>query len=238
MTWGKYRRLLAVLAIPLIGLGLIFSTVVVEPPFHASIICQPGFVGDENCRQTDGIGKEFDERLRKEYAAWFDIHTIPHEENSFPRTSVSGSQRMVTGAQILEVSPYVGTADVPNSPTHELRALTGKRIDLLLGVNNDEYRSLNPLGCNQLNFERESGTYVADLCGVPSGVVSIKFALTERDTHKLEQLRTAVDKEIADNRSNLMIHYALGVSIFPILFLMLSGIILAIKRASDYVSAG
>jgi len=238
MTWGKYRRLLAVLTIPLLGLGAIFFTFVVKPPIYATIICAPGFAGGENCRQTDGLGEKWDESLRKEYEAWFDVHTISYDENSSPYAIVSGSQRIVTGAQILEVSPYVGTTDEPGSPTDQLRSLTGKRIDLILGEKNEQYRLLNPLGCNELNFERGSGTYVAGLCGVPSGVVSVKFALTEPESHKLEELRAAVNKEISDGRSNLVMHYVFGVPIFMILFLLISGIIWIIKRSAVYVSAG
>ena len=195
-------------------------------------------MGQENCRRTDGLGEEWDQLLRSEHEAWFDVNTIPYEENSYPYSIASGSQRFVTGAQILEVSPYAGTTDEPGSPLDQLRSLSGKEIDLILGDGDEQYRLLNPLGCNELSFEEHAGNYVAGLCGVPNGVVSVKFSLAGQEREKLETLRSSIDEQISEARSNLVMHYVIGIPLFLVLFLIISAIVWAIRRAARYVAAG
>lgn len=238
MTWRKYRRLLAVLAIPLLGLGAFFFTFVVKPPSYATIICGPGLTGREYCRRTDGLGEEWDQQLRSEHEAWFDVNTIPYEENSYPYSMVSGSQRFVTGAQVLSVSPYAGTTDEPGSFVDQLRSLPRNEIDLILGIGSEQYRPLNPLRCNELSFQEDAGNYVAGLCGVPNGVVSVRFSLAGQEGEKLETLRASVDAQRSEARSDFVMHYLVGVPLFLVLFLLISAIVWAIRRAARYVAAG
>lgn len=224
--------------IPLLGLGVIVFTLVAKPPLYASVICAPDMFGRENCRLTDGLGGEWDKNLRKKHEAWFDVHTIPYEENSFPRANISGSKRDVIGAQIIEVTPYPGPLAEPESLNDQVRSLTGRRVDLVLGDNNDYYRTVNRLGCNELNFEKGSATYIANYCGVPNGVVSIRFTLTGYEAKSLENLRDSANKQISDARSSLVTHFVLGVPFFLVLFLLFSGVIWTVKRAARYISAG
>lgn len=237
MTWSKYGRLLTVLFVPLLIAGVLFFTLVVRPPTYATILCAPAF-SIENCRTTDGLGEPWDERLRKEYVAWFDINTRPYEKNSFPYTIISGSQRLISGVRIVEVSPYPGTDDGPGSPIQRLRSLADEPISIKFGTNQADERPLDPLGCNELDFQDYPVSYTAGLCGIPTGVARVKFTVDPQGNSQLLQLKQAVESETSDARQNLILHYALGAPIFLLLFLLISGLFWLIRKATSYVAAG
>lgn len=178
MTARQYRRLLVVLSLPLLLAGGIFFSTAVPAPFYASIICNQPLPTYENCRTTDGLGEPFDEALRRESAAWFDVHATTHDQNKFPMSFISASPRLVDGAQILEVTPYVGTNTGPGSGTDALNAAIGQKISIALGVEPNGPRDayLYLIGCNELRFDQQSSIYTAGLCGVPDGVVNLRFS--------------------------------------------------------------
>lgn len=192
----------------------------------------------ENCRTTDGLGEKWDEQLRSEHPAWFDIQTRPYEKNSFPTAFVSGSQRYVPGIRIVSVSPYLGTDESPGSPLDELRAMTGREIAIVFGTKEGDARPLNPLGCNELNFDDGGDTYTAGLCGIPNGVARVEFTASGETSKQLSELKAKIDNEIASQRSNIIIDYAVGIPLFLIIFLLGSALIWTVRKATSYVRAG
>ena len=240
MTTRKYRRLLAVLCIPLLAAGALFFTVVVRPPSSVEILCTPFLASNDSCKWATFEG-QFGERLRKEYPVRFDIQARPFERNKFPFAYASGSRQIVTGATVLEVEPYAGTTDGPGSPIAALRSRRGESITIIFGGGGnreDDERLLNPLQCNELDLTSYPNAYIAGLCGVPQGVAKVKFVLNGDDNAQLAGLKPAIDAVVAEARNNLLLHYALGTPLFLILFLIGSGLVWAIRRASAYVAAG
>lgn len=238
MTWSKYRRLLLVLLVPLLIAGGLFTVLVIRPSHYATIICANSEMFGENCRMTDGLGESWDERLRAEHPAWFDIHTRPFEVNNFPYATVSGSQRFLTGVKILDVQPYAGTDDSPGSPLDQLRSLSGQEITIVFGNKERDERPLNPLGCNELDFEGYPASYIAGLCGIPNGVARVKFSVDANGASQLAALKSAIDNEVADARQMLITEYLIGIPLFFVLFIVLSGVVWVLRKAITYVKAG
>lgn len=238
MTWSKYRRLLTVLLLPLLIAGAIFTTAIIHPSNYVTILCSRSALSGENCRTTDGLGNKWDEQLRKEYNAWFDIKTRTYEQNRFPSTIISGSQRYVTAVQIMEVEPYLGTDESPGSPLDQLRSLRGKDITIVFGNKDRDDRPLNPLGCNELNFEDYPESYTAGLCGIPGGVVGVKFTVGPEGNAQLSELKEAAEEETSNAREVLILGYVFGTPIFVMVFLIISGLVWMIRRATLYVQAG
>lgn len=236
MTWKKYRRLLIVVSMPLLLASGIFFSTIVPAPTYATIVCTQWLSDSEKCRTTDGLGNRFDELIRRDYPAWFDVLAVPYKQNNFPFATVSASQRLVERARILEVTPYVGTEDGPGSPIDLLRSRVGQEVSIVLGVESNQSRDgyLNVIGCNELEFAPTALSYSAGLCGVPDGIARVRFSTTDNG---LRQLEAAAKAEIAAGRSNLILHYALGVPAFLVLFLLLSGLVWLIRRAWLYVAA-
>lgn len=238
MTKTQYRRLLIVITVPLLIAGAIFTRAVIRPDNFATILCDNSTIFGENCRITDGLGEKWDLRLRSEQPAWFDIQTRPYEKNSFPTAIVSGSQRLVSGIRIVSVTPYSFTDDSPGSPIDELRALTGREIAIVFGNREDDPNLLNPLGCNELIFDGSNNIYTAGLCGVPNGVAQVKFTASGEASKQLEKLKEEIEKEIASEKRNIIVEYALGTPLFIILFLLGSSVVWSVRKAVSYVRAG
>lgn len=237
MTARKYRRLLAVLSLPLLVVGAIFFSTAVPAPFYASIICNQPLPTYENCRTTDGLGEPFDESIRRESPAWFDVYLADNNQSKLPTTFVSASPRLIERAQILEVIPYAGASTGPGSGIEALTAATGQSISIALGVKPNGARDayLYLIGCNELRFDKRSSTYTAGLCGVPDGLTSIRFTT---DDQSLNALATAASEEVASARVDLILHYLVGVPLFLVLFLLVSGLVWLVRRAWLYVAAG
>lgn len=238
MTKMQYRRLLIVLTVPLLIAGAIFTRAVIRPNNYATILCDNTSILGENCRTTDGLGKQWDERLRGEHPAWFDVRTRAHEDNSFPYAIVSGSQRYITDARIVSVAPYMGTDESAGSPLDQLRDMTGQEISIIFGVNERDARPLNPIGCNELDFDGKSDIYTAGLCGIPNGVARVKFTAGVNSSEMLDELRTEIEREVSRQRKNIIADYAVGVPLFLALFLLGSLLIWIVKKAISYVRAG
>lgn len=236
MTWRKYRRLLIVISLPLLIAGGIFFSTAVPAPFYASIICTQPLPNYENCRTTDGVGEPFDESIRSKSRSWFDVQLASYDQNKFPTAFVSASPRLIEGAQILEVTPYAGANTGPGSGIEALSTPTGRSISIALGVEPNGARDayLYIIGCNELRFDKQSSTFTAGLCGLPDGVASIRFST---DDQSLGELAKAVNEEVASARTDLIFHYLLGVPVFLVLFLVLSGLAWVVRRAWLYVAA-
>lgn len=238
MTGAQYRRLLIVLTVPLLIAGAVFTRAVIRPDNYATILCDNSTIFGENCRTTDGLGEKWDEQLRSEHPAWFDIHTRSYENNSFPYAIVSGSQRYVSGIRIVSVSPYAGTDESPGSPLAQLRNMTGQEISIVFGNKERDARPLNPLGCNELNFDDNGETYTAGLCGIPNGVAQVKFTVEGEGSKNLSELRTKIDEEISKQKQSIIIDYAVGIPLFLFVFLLGSLLVWAVRRSISYIRAG
>lgn len=238
MTKMQYGRLLIVLIVPLLIAGALFTRTVIRPDNSATILCDNTYIFGENCRTTDGWGEPWDKRLRGERPAWFDIWTRSFKDNSFPFAIVSGSQRSITDARIISVTPYTGTDESAGSPLDQLRDMTGQEISIIFGVKESYARPLNPLGCNELEFDGRSEIYTAGLCGIPNGVARVKFTAGVNGSEMLSELRTKIEGEISRQRKNIITDYLVGIPLFLVLFLLGSLLTWTVKRAISYVRAG
>lgn len=222
--------------VPLLIAGAAFAFSENRGLSTSNVRCQFSFTGAENCRSTGW--DDFDDRIAKESPAWFDVKARPYEENSFPKVFVSASQRQVDEVEILDVSPYYGTIDGPGSPLSDLRSLTGQKISIIFGTPNEGPRPFNPLGCNELDYEKASqGIYIAGLCGIPNGVARVEFRVGPKGQDDLAALKDAVDGETASIRRVMIENYIIGTPIFVVLFLLLSGLVWIVRRAVSYVAA-
>lgn len=233
MNYNQYRRLLLVLTIPLLIAGAIFALIEGRSLNDATILC----VGD-NCRTTDGLGKRWDTALRSEHEAWFDVNARTYDDNTFPRTIISASSQLVTDATIIDVEPYVGTDDRAGSPLDQLRNLQGKNIALLFGVKGNNVSTLKMLTCNELNLMDAPTSYTAGLCGIPNGIVRVKFRVDSEANKQLSALKTSIENETSESRNSLILNYIFGVPIFFVIFIILSLLVFVIRKSINYIKAG
>lgn len=233
MNYRQYRRLLFVLTIPLLIAGAIFARIEGRDLDFATILC----VGD-NCRATDGIGMQWDTALRKEHEAWFDVYTRTYADNSFPKTMISASSQLVPDAQIIDVEPYAGTDERPGSPLDQLRSLRGKNIALIFGVKGTNISTLSMLACNQLDLMDAPTSYTAGLCGIPNGIVKVKFRAGPETGKQLSALKIAIENETVRMKNSLILNYLFGVPFFLVIFLVLSLLVWIIRKSINYVKAG
>ena len=236
MTRQKFKRLFLVLLGPLVISGAISAIVANNDDGSLNLRCESFTIDFENCRPT-GWG-DFDKSVAEQAPAWFNAKVRSYENNSFPNAYISASQRRVNNAEILEVSPYLGTREGAGSPLSELRSLSGRRISIVFGVPSERIRELNPLGCNELDLqEASSGVFTAGLCGIPNGVAQVKFSVGPQEQQYLLTLKSAIDREIAERRKLMVQNYLFITPIFVVLFLVISGLVWIIRRAIAYVSA-
>ena len=237
MTFAKYKRLFLVLLFPLLLAGAVAAVVANKDYGLVSMRCEPFMSGVETCRST-GWG-EYDDRIKQDSPGWFDVHARSYEKNSFPEVFASASQRQINDVQILDVTPYAGTDDSPGSPLAQLRSLGSQNTSIMFGIPDNNYRLLNPLGCNELDLdESASGIFTAELCGIPNGLVHVRFRVSPQGQQQLLGLKQAVDEETSNNRQTMIVNYVTITPVFVLLFLIISCLVWTVRRAGTYVAAG
>lgn len=233
MTRSRFKRLFLVLIGPLLIAGAVLAVAMADSHGSLRLRCEAGLFGGENCRPT-GWG-DFDEIIAKNSPEWFDV-VISRTSSS---VSVSASQRLIDDVEIINVSPYWGTEDGPGSPSSRLRSQAKQKISIIFGVGEDRVRDLDTLGCNELDFGKAaSGIFAAGSCGIPDGVVRVNFRVGQQGQRDLLALKTAIENEIATERRRELETYLIFTPIFVVLFLVVSGFIWIIRRATTYVLAG
>lgn len=239
MTWGKYRRLLAVSAVPLLIAGGIFAMVNLNDQHYAAIRCENAGVFAPNCRRLT-YGDPLDTYIENKYPAWFDLKIVKYDENALPFISASGSQMYLEGVEIVSVEAYIGTDESEGSPIAQLRDMASSRepISIIFGVNEDRPGDPRSLGCNELDITEAPSTYVAGLCGVPGGGALVTFRPNAEGAAYLEELHRKAVSQVEEAKSQLMWSYALTIPVFLVLFLLMSLLVWAVRRAVSYVSAG
>lgn len=234
MTNKKFKRLFIVLLAPLLFSGAMLAMFYNKSNQSIRMRCESGSYLGQICRVTDW--GEIDEHVAKDFPVWFDVNTRSYENNKFPKDYVSASVRKIDGVQILEVLPYAKMEDIPNSSLNNLRSLSGQRISIIFGIENNEYRDLNPLGCNELNFEEgRSDVFVAGLCGIPNEIVQVKFRVDPQGQKELVGLKNAIDEKIENAQHVMIINYVIITPIFLVIFLIISIFIFIIRKSYDYI---
>ncbi len=237
MTQSRFKRLFLVLLGPLLFAGAIFAMLTHEKLDGLNIRCQPGLFMSENCRQT-GWG-EFDSSIAKQSPQWFEVEVRPFEQNSFPKVFVSASQRQIDDVEIVKVLQLNVREGDPETSQTQLQPLAGQKISIIFGIPDGHPRSLNPLACNRLNFEKAAvGIFIAELCAAPSGSASIEFRTGQKGRKDLMSMKAEIDNQTELGRKSLIHNYLLNTPVFVVLFLLLSAIIWIIRRMALYVLAG
>lgn len=228
MTKNQFKRLFFLLLGPLLIAGGILATVEAKKAGARMIFCQPIVHWSKNnsCRSVS-----WDRFVRiMDGAVLFDVYT---QSSSNPYTSASS--RVVSGVQILEVSPYLGTDASPGSALSQLRAMAGQEISIILGISDNEYRQLDPLACNGLTFQEGSSEVFKAGCHIPDGVASVKFRVDSQSQSELLRLKADIDEELERRRQEVVSIFLMITPIFIVIFLLISGIIWSIRRAMAYV---
>lgn len=240
MTFGKYKRLLLVISLPLLLLGLIVSEV--RPyPDTAFLICQ-NWGEKENCRNVGGPSGNFYKYTKKQSAAWFQV-SASFLENKHVYYIVEADARTVGRVTIDDTHPY---ADALAPALME--NLKGRSAILKMGINEGQ-RSVDLeteiyLYCYTINFDMEPtphipnpGRYMAQCVANDwGGFVSIKPS-PEAEQH-LAVLRDSVAERADKIESEALIH-RVGLTLSPLVFfLILSAVFWAIRKSIAFVRAG
>lgn len=246
MTFGKYKRLLLVVSLPLLLVGYILSEFVMPYPKSAYLVCQS--LGTmENCRNVGAPGENLHDRTKQQSKAWFQIDGGPISDTHVFYI-VEGDARTLGRVTVDEVVPYsTEVLTNPQAPA-QMEKLKGREAMMRMGIEKEQ-RSVDLgseifLFCHTLTLDMDSRPYfnnpgpytaqcVADGWG---GYVSVKPS-PEAEQH-LKLLRDGVAEEVGKIERDFMIHRVV-LTIAPlVLFLILSAVFWTTRRATAFVRAG
>lgn len=244
MTFGKYKRLLVVVSLPLLLLGYFLSEFVVPYPKFARLVCQ-NWGTMENCRNVGEPGETFYDHTKKQSPAWFQVNGGPIDDTHVYYV-VEGDARLLGRVTIDEVVPYL---DIMNSQEPAMmEKLKGREAMMRLGIEKGQ-RSVDLgseifLYCHTLQLDmkprpyiKNPGPYLAD-CVADNWGGLIAFTPGQEAGQTLALLRNAISEEVDKKERDYLMH-RIVICLYPLaLFLILSGSVWVMRRAAAYVRAG
>lgn len=235
MPFGKYKRLLLVVSLPLILIGIVFGELISPyPNSFIFLMCQRNGTY-ENCRNLGSRDGNLHQSVRKQSPAWFDVEDAPLSATSLSYY-VQGDVRALTG-YVVGAAPFA-----LNPPAAEItmNQLDGKNVNIILGIRPNEASSIVGdsilLRCNSVRFVADnkftSGCYGDGWNG------RVTYTASGESADMLSRLRDGVNAEVGRFEKDRWMHRVVTYSMFLIGFLLLSGIVWLSRRAIRYVKAG
>lgn len=235
VTFGQYKRLLLVVALPLIVAGIVFGESLSPYPHKSrSLLCY--IEGHKSCRNlgpTDGL---LYQSIRKQSPVWFDVEDSP----LLSKTSLNYIAHGGVGALRAQVVSAVAYAPSPPAAAVEMSKLVGKSVDIILGMQPNEVSSIagEPflLRCNTVQFVADNK--FASRCYGEGWGGPVTYTASGESADMLNQLRDSVNAEIYRWEKDRWIHRAGAYSMFLVGFLLISGTVWVSRKAIRYVKAG
>lgn len=239
MTFRKYLRLFLVSVLPLLLLGLVVSVIVFPYSRNASVLCIPG-IDFSDCHSFSGENRNrnFEDYLRKQHDAWFDIDV--DETMVYLDDYIQGSGVSVLEAEVVDVIPVT---TLERSTSEIAPMLSGRTAWIGLGASDGVRSRVDAtdaqLWCNQLEYLPEVNHY-SSYCSGKDWVANVKFTVPVdgRDYRLLQGLRSEIETTRRDRQWGLALYCLIVVPMFVYAFLLVSGIIWLVAKAVSYVRNG
>lgn len=235
MTFGQYKRLLLVVAVPLILSGVAFAEVIRPYPHNFLVLQCQRSPDSEYCREFGDISGNLYESVKKQSSAWFDVEDAPVKKPSM--TYLASADIRALKAQVVSAVPFS-----LSSPTAEadMNKLVGKNVDIILGIEANQRSSIVAdsilLRCNSVRYLTD-GKYRSQCYG-DNWSGNVTYSAASDGVAMLQRLRDAVNTKITDWQNDHLLYRVVCYSMFLVGFLLLSGIVWLVRRATTYVKAG
>lgn len=246
MTFGKYKRLLLVVSLPLLLFGYGLSAFVMPYPSSAYLVCQ-SWGTMENCRNVGRPGENFYDHTKKQSPVWFQIDGAPVTDKNVYFIA-EGDARTLGRATVEQVIPYSNEVIRNPQATALMQKLVGRPAMVRMGIEGSQ-RSVDLgseifLYCHTLEYDKEPlswfpnpGAYTAQ-CVAEDWGGYISFKPSPEAEQQLALLRDGVTEEVGKIERDFWIHRVV-LTVAPLfLFLILSGIVWLTRRATAFVKAG
>lgn len=240
MTFRQYRRLLIVLALPLLGIGILLAKFVYPYDGLQTFMCERRSMTEDWCRPTGELGEQLFEHIKATQPAWFDIQPSAYKEGAPYQLLFMGSRRIISNALITSVTPFAGQG--PDAAA-AMQKLVNRTAIVNLGIVGKETSyeigegGLVGLYCNSLSLENAPRNYEANCYGEGwSGPV--RFTTQGADQTMLDGLKADVDAREGEQRRDYRLYQIVTYPLLLYAFLIVSAVTWLIARATRYVRAG
>lgn len=245
MTFGKYKRLLLVVTLPLLLVGYLASLAAMPTQTMSYRLCQ-GMGNFENCRNVGEPGEAFYDHTKRQSSKWFQVMSRSMD-GARDVYQVEANARTLGRVTVDVINPYTLPKPTPLGAV-QIQGIQGRPALLRMGIE-DGQRSVDAgsevyLFCHTLHFDMEPsqwvpkpGPYTAE-CVADEWSGRVSFTPSAEAEKPLVLLRDAVNAEVNDRERQLLIERVVLTLAPLVLFLILSGIAWLARRATAFVKAG
>lgn len=233
MTFAQYKRLLLVVAIPLILLGVLTTEVFLPLPRVAHVGCTK--MGQEQCVNWGEYDSEFYKFKKSQQAGWVNVSN-KDEKGSVNVLALAGIRTIMP--KIIEVnSLIINDSEVNKSMEKVIGFDVPVQLGFIEGSSKIDTTSKDRFYCSTLVLENNSDSYVS-ACEVGAWRGSIRFVPNDNDRVMLIELQSALHENQRQWDNVLLQARLIGYSIFLIGFLLISMMIWLGVRAYKFVRNG
>lgn len=245
MTFGKYKRLLLVVSLPLLLAGYLASLAAMPTRNMAYRLCQ-GLGNFENCRNLGEPGDALYDRTKQQSAKWFQVNNRAMD-GAHDVYQVEANARTIGRITVDAVAGYSLPKPTPLGEA-QMQSMKGRPALLRMGIE-DGQRSVvteseTYLFCHTLDFDMKPsewvpkpGPYTAE-CVADEWGGKVSFTASPEAEKQLVLLRDAVNVEVSE-RERMLLTERVVLTLAPlVLFLILSAIVWLTRRAAAFVKAG
>lgn len=245
MTFGKYKRLLLVVSLPLLLAGYLASVAAMPTRTMAYRLCQ-GLDNFENCRNLGEPGDALYDRTKQQSKKWFQVNNSGMD-GARDVYQVEANARTVGRITVDTVIPYNELIPNPEGVA-QMQSLTGRPAILQMGIEDgqlsEDAGSEIYLFCHTLDFDKKPlewflkpGRYTAQ-CVADAWGGYISFTPSREAENHLRHLQDAVNDEVSGRERQLLLEQVVLVVAPLVLFLVLSAVVWLTRRATAFVKAG
>lgn len=237
MISGKFKRLVIVLALPLLTIGAWLVHLNNRQFTDLKVRCAPLLLEEDYCEST-GWGDN-DSYVASRFARCFDIRIDRSNDPSAKAwsriVSVSGSPRAIYGVNLVSFKPLLLSSST--SSVDPLQQLNNNPVDLYFPAGASEREGSPSLDCGALIFERSSPDTFGAECSFKGQNGVATFSADASSSNKLMSLKKKIVDVSDEYRAKARLSY-LMLPVPLLLFLALSGIVWIVRRGSRYVAEG
>lgn len=245
MTFGKYKRLLLVVTLPLLLVGFLVSKALMPSSAIAYRLCE-GLGNIENCRSLGEPGDVLYERTKQQSTAWFQVNN-PEMRGAHDVYMIEANARMFGWVTVDSVAAYTLPKPTPLSE-QKMKGLIGRPALLQMGIEKGQRPpdtgSEVYLSCHTLDLDLKPsewipkpGPYTAS-CWSTEWEGRVSFTPSPEAEKQLVLLRDAVNEEVSSQEREYW-GGQIFVTLLPlVLFLILSAVVWLTRRATAFVKAG
>jgi len=207
---------------------------------YDNILCENN-LGGEFCRNAGDSDNTFYNHVKSRHKAWFDIGLAPYpgsnQKNASIYFALQGASLYLDGGQIVDVMPYGGLGA---SAERLMKSLIGKPANAQFGVEDNNKSIVTTDGvifyCNGLYFRETPDLYQAS-CGGDgwNGLFDLSFSNSSK--LQLDKMKSSIMDRMAEKNADYFAYRLITYPIFFYIFLILSALFWAVKKAIVFVNA-